>query len=206
MIPNGLIEPNKIYIIGDRQVGKTNLVNRLTNKEFEVHTISPLGIESNVLALVSPYKTTAYYTLKDVTDDKVKCKYIKKFLKDIENAKMVIVLFSIFDLKSFEYAEKLIEYILSSISNNFMPILLVGNKNDLLKKDKKKRIPPERIIAAFKKMPEYIKYFEISLKEDNNASLIKEEIERIELDQDNYEEEEAKTSKLNNEDSSCIIF
>ena len=39
MIPNGLIEPNKIYIIGDRQVGKTNLVNRLTNKEFEVHTI-----------------------------------------------------------------------------------------------------------------------------------------------------------------------
>ena len=50
------------------------------------------------------------------------------FLKDIENAKMVIVLFSIFDLKSLEYAEKLIEYILSSISNNFMPILLVGNK------------------------------------------------------------------------------
>lgn len=206
MIPNGLIEPNKIYIVGDRQVGKSNMVNCLTNKEFESHTISPLGIENSILALVSPYSKTTYYTLKDVTDDNVKYKYIKMFLKDIEDVKMVIVMFSIFDKKSFEYAEKILEYILSSISNNFMPILLVGNKIDLIKKVKKKRIPPETIIETLKKLPEYIKYFEVSLKTGNNVSLIKEEIQQIELDLDQDDEEEAKTSKINNEASSCIIY
>ena len=69
--------------------------------------------------------------MKDLsdTDD---YKYTKIFQNEIEELKAVIVVFSVVDHKTFEHAKMLIDFILKSITNNYMTFVLIGNKCDLI--------------------------------------------------------------------------
>ena len=90
-------EPNKIYIIGGRKVGKSSLFRLLFNQPF-MEKMQPSMIGITKAALSSNGKT---YTVKDLTDsEEYKC--TKIFINEIEDVLCVIAMFSLTDRDSFE--------------------------------------------------------------------------------------------------------
>ena len=124
MLKNG--EENVVYILGSKGVGKTSLANILSGKDFnenEIHTIKSI-------------KTCHYQsenknlTLKELTDDE-NFSMTGNLKNCLEELIAIIVLFSVDDEKSLEYAESLILFIKSNLTYNLgLKIILIGNKHD----------------------------------------------------------------------------
>ena len=104
------------------------------------------------------------------------------FENEIEEVKAVIVVFSLIDRASYEHAKFLVEFILKAITNNYMQLILCGNKSDL--------ITGESIIN-FTEVSEYLmnipnsNYFEISCKDDINLYLLKTFLLSLEWEEKN---------------------
>ena len=124
MLKNG--EENVVYILGSKGVGKTSLANILSGKDFnenEIHTNKSI-------------KTCHYQsenknlTLKELTDDE-NFSMTGNLKNCLEELIAIIVLFSVDDEKSLEYAESLILFIKSNLTYNLdLKIILIGNKHD----------------------------------------------------------------------------
>ena len=119
-------EESVIYILGAKGVGKTSLANILVGKEFdeyEEHTKKTIR--------TSHYQTdTKNITLKELTDDDTftNTRNLKNCLEELM---AILVMFSVDDEKSLEYAESLILFIKSNLTYNLgLKIILIGNKYD----------------------------------------------------------------------------
>ena len=120
---NNIIE-YKLLILGDRFTGKTSFCSRFALNEFNLEiksseqsncylkTISLLNKEIKV------YLIDVINSLNNVTEELFK------------NVKGVMVIYDITKQKTFETTEKIIKEVRQKIGNT-IPILLLGNKNDL---------------------------------------------------------------------------
>ena len=120
---------NVIYLLGARGVGKTSLINILLGREFsekELHTKK--GIKSH------HYHTeNKKYLIKELTDDE-NFSLTKNLLNCLEELMLILVMFSVDDEKSLDYAESLILFIKNNLTYNLgLKIILIGNKNDTKK-------------------------------------------------------------------------
>ena len=173
MLKNG--EENVIYILGSKGVGKTSLANILSGKEFnenEKHTKKSV----KTCHYLSDNKNL---TLKELTDDENFS--ITKNLKNIlEELIAIIVIFSVDDEKSLEYAESLILFIKSNLTYNLdLKIILIGNKYDS-KKDNNPKIKVNILEAEnFSREYDDMYYFEISCKTDYNIESIYKILDEI---------------------------
>ena len=199
---NNLIDLNIIYVLGYKNVGKTNFIKVINDEEFEENINSKLGITSNKYKISD--KT---YIFKDLTDDDT-FKFTKYYKKEIGQTFLLIILFSFNDYYSYQHAKFLIKFTLDASTNNNLPIFLIGNKNDI-----ENKAIEENEIKKYVETIDNCTYFSVSCKNKIGFEEIKENIKSIELNKTinlshsyylNYSEEEEETKGRN--DSSCNIF
>lgn len=191
-------EPNKIYIIGGRKVGKSSLFRLLFGQPF-IEKMQPSIIGITKAALTSNGKT---YTVKDLTDsDDYKC--TKIFINEIEDVLCVIAIFSLTDKDTFEKAKHLLTFAQSNITNNEdIQMILCGNKYDLIIDDSNNRAVQIEEIEEYVKSLHNCKYFDISCKTSLNIDKVTQMVNELEVQQNEEDTEEVKEK----EKKSCVIF
>ena len=191
-------EPNKIYIIGGRKVGKSSLFRLLFNQPF-MEKMQPSMIGITKAALSSNGKT---YTVKDLTDsEQYKC--TKIFINEIEDVLCVIAMFSLTDRDSFEKAKHLLTFAQSNITNNEdIQMILCGNKYDLIIEDSNNRAVQIEEIEEYVKSIHNCKYFDISCKTSLNVDKVTQMVNELEVQSNEEDTEEVKEK----EKKSCVIF
>ena len=200
---NIINEPNKVYILGSRGVGKSSFVNQLVNKPFDEKIKSTeIGIYSQKLNLENKF-----FTLKEVTDDD-EFKNTSIFKNDIEDILIIFIIFSLTIKESYEHTKRLIEIIAQSvIDNTNLEIVICGNKKDLIDKNPSNRIVEKNEMDNYASNIRNCKYFEISCKTRENIDEIiniLKEYEIPQLDEDKLEEEENKEKEK--KDGSCSLI
>lgn len=190
-------EPNKIYIIGDRKVGKSSFFRGLFNQPF-IEQMQPSIIGITKAALTSNGKT---FTVKDLTDsDDYKC--TKIFINEIEDVLCVIAVFSLTDKESFEKAKHLLTFAQSNITNNVdIQMILCGNKYDLIIEDNNNRAVQIETIEEYVNSLHNCKYFDISCKTNLNVDKVMQVVNELEVQSNEEMKEKEKKSC-----ESCIIF
>ena len=114
----------KILIIGDRFTGKTSFCLRFALNEFNLEIKSSTQSECYLKTILLLDKEIKVYLI-DVINS------LNNLNEELlKNVKGVIAIYDITKLKTFELTEKLIKEIRQKIGN-IIPILLLGNKNDL---------------------------------------------------------------------------
>ena len=191
-------EPNKIYIIGGRKVGKSSLFRLLFNQPF-MEKMQPSMIGITKAALSSNGKT---YTVKDLTDsEEYKC--TKIFINEIEDVLCVIAMFSLTDRDSFEKAKHLLTFAQSNITNNEdIQMILCGNKYDLIIEDSNNRAVQIEEIEEYVRSIHNCKYFDISCKTSLNVDKVTQMVNELEVQSNEEDTEEVKEK----EKKSCVIF
>ena len=200
---------NTVYILGRRGVGKTSLLNILLGKGYDENiSHSRIGIKSSLYKI-----NNKELIIKELTDDD-NFTNTKRLRNQLEEIILIIVVFSIDDEDSLEYAKSLILFIKSNITYNLgIQIILFGNKYDSKKvndaKIKVNQIEAENYAADI----ENCSYYELSCKTGFNIDIIKNILKEI---NDNYNYKVMDKDDLNNEDSvkmnnnkasnSCTIF
>jgi GTPase SAR1 family protein len=200
---NNLIDLNIIYVLGYKNVGKTNFIKVINDEEFEENINSKLGITSNKYKISD--KT---YIFKDLTDDDT-FKFTKYYKKEIDQTFLLIVLFSFDDYYSYQHAKFLIKFTLDALNNNNnLPIFLIGNKNDI-----ENKAIEENEIKKYVESIENCTYYSVSCKNKIGFEEIKENIKSIELNKTiilaSYsisETEDEEVMKDKNNGASCNIF
>jgi GTPase SAR1 family protein len=200
---NIINEPNKVYILGSKGVGKSSFVNQLVNKPFDEKIKSTeIGIYSQKLNLENKF-----FTLKEVTDDD-EFKNTSIFKNDIEDILIIFIIFSLTIKDSYEHTKRLIEIIGQSIIDNTnLEIVICGNKKDLIDKNPSNRIVEKNEMDNYASNIRNCKYFEISCKTRENIDEvinILKEYEIPQLDEDKLEEEENKEKEK--KDGSCSLI
>ena len=114
----------KLLIIGDKFTGKTSFCHRFSFNEFNLEIKSSeksMCYLKTILLLDKEIKVYLIDVINSINNLK------EEFFKDVKG---VIAIYDITKLKTFESNEKLIKEVRQKIGN-LIPILLLGNKNDL---------------------------------------------------------------------------
>ncbi len=168
---------NKIYLLGDEGVGKSNLINRLLGIDFRKNKNIRKGIFSDILKISDKF-SIILKTICDTND----YRYTKKIRNDIQEIKGVIIVFSLIDRNSFEKAKELISFILEYINNDDIHIILVGNKSDLVKGDENK-LELSEISEMLIQIPNSC-YYEVSCLNKSNIDKLKKEIINLDFEEE----------------------
>ena len=198
-------EENIVYILGSKGVGKTSLANILSGKDFnenEIHT-------NRTIKTCHYQSENKNLTLKELTDDEnfTKTGNLKNCLEELI---AIIVLFSVDDEKSLEYAESLILFIKSNLTYNLdLKIILIGNKHDR-KKNNDTNITVNLMEAENFAIKNDIYDYYISCKTKYNIESIQKILEDINeskyVDKDENIHEDSATVGSTRNNGSCHIF
>jgi small GTP-binding protein len=168
-------QQNKVYLLGDEGVGKSNIINCLLGMGFKKKKNKRTGIFSDTLKINENF-SIVFKTICDTKD----YRYTKKIRNDIQEIKGVIIVFSLIDRNSFEKAKELISFILEYINNDEVHIILVGNKSDLIKEDDYK-IELSEISETLIGITNSC-YYEISCLNRSNIDKLKREIINLDFE------------------------
>ena len=151
----------KIIFVGDAGVGKTTIINRINDNEFQSAYDATIGVD------FWPKKIN--FRGNEITlqiwDTAGQERYRGLIPSYVRNSSIVFIVFDITNRKTFESIPKWIELI-KSIEKNIL--VLIGNKDDL----EEKREVEEKEGNELAKKNE-IAYYELSAKKDNNNSIKK---------------------------------
>ena len=198
-------EENVVYILGSKGVGKTSLANILSGKDFnenEIHT-------NRTIKTCHYQSENKNLTLKELTDDE-NFSMTGNLKNCLEELIAIIVLFSVDDEKSLEYAESLILFIKSNLTYNLdLKIILIGNKHDR-KKNNDTNITVNLMEAENFAIKNDIYDYYISCKTKYNIESIQKILEDINeskyVDKDENIHEDSATVGSTRNNGSCHIF
>ena len=152
----------KIIFVGDAGVGKTTIINRINDNEFQSAYDATIGVD------FWPKKIN--FRGNEITlqiwDTAGQERYRGLIPSYVRNSSIVFIVFDITNRKTFESIPKWIELIKSIEKKNIL--VLIGNKEDL--KEKRKVEKKEGNELAKKNE---IAYYELSAKKDNNNDIKK---------------------------------
>jgi len=118
------IKEYKILIIGDKFTGKTSFCQRFAHNEFNLEIKSSTQSEcylKTILVLdkeIKIFLIDVIYSANNINEEL------------LQNVKGIIAIYDITKVKTFDSCDKFIKEIRQNIGN-VVPIMLVGNKNDL---------------------------------------------------------------------------
>ena len=121
---NNEIMEYKLLIIGDHFTGKTSFCLRFALNKFNLEIKSTTQSECYLKSILLLDKEIKVYLI-DVSNSLNNLN--KEYIKDVKG---VFAIYDLTKIKTFESAENLIKEIRQKIGNT-VPILLLGNKNDL---------------------------------------------------------------------------
>ena len=180
----------KITILGSSSVGKTSIIKRYIQNEFETSTEATIVGTYHVKKIkIDPF-TEANLQIWDTAGQELYRSLAKNYLRD---SKGVLIVFDLTNEKSFEELDSWLEDINNTVSEN-VPKILVGNKSDL----QEKVISDEK---ASKYAEEHkMKYQIVSAKSGINIELLFETVgnecvKAIQDEQKELEEEEENENK-----------
>ena len=155
--------PLKIILLGDAAVGKTNIILRYLKDEFNDNSISTIGTTFSVKQLV---RNNIEYVLNiwDTTGQEMYRAVTKLF---IQGAKIVILVYSIENRKSFESLDYWYDTIKEICGENIV-IAIVGNKIDLFVDLDEDLIVPDSEGMEYAKKKNAI-FKSVSAKEDRKG-------------------------------------
>ena len=119
-------DPIKIILVGESGVGKTNLINVFLGNKFEEQysTLSSSSFEGEI-----DYNNKSYkYFIWDTAGQEKFRSVNKIFFRD---AKIILVVYAIDDINSFNNVDFWINYVKENIETDKYILELVENKNDL---------------------------------------------------------------------------
>ena len=190
-----------IIAIGDSNVGKTAIVQRYMENEFNQTSLSTIGYIQTIKPLTM--KDNVKIQLK-ITDTAGQEQYKSLASRCVKNISTVLFVFDLNNKKSFNNIKEWIRFFNDNANNIDIPKYLIGNKKDL------EREVSQDMIDIFKDENNGFIYKETSAKEDNNE--IKDLFEEIALNlyemykKNKVSEAKNKKVKLNKNDANekCI--
>ena len=150
----------KILIVGDSNVGKTNFMLRFTENKFIQNYIATTGIDLKSSNINLEGKKIRVQIWDTVGQEKYRSITKNLFLK----VQGVLALFDITNEDSFVSLKSWVKLIKEECGNH-MPMLIVGNKSDLVKN----RSVEKDVAIAYAK-DEKIEYIETSSKLGDNIN------------------------------------
>ena len=151
----------KIIFVGDAGVGKTTIINRINDNEFQSAYDATIGVD------FWPKKIN--FKGNEITlqiwDTAGQERYRGLIPSYVRNSSIVFIVFDITNRKTFESIPKWIELI-KSIEKNIL--VLIGNKDDLEEKREVKKKEGEDLAKENE-----MHYYELSAKRDNNNDIKK---------------------------------
>ena len=165
----------KLLLLGDSCVGKSNFIFRFINNEFNGHHLSSSGIELKSTELIIDNKKLHLQLWDTAGQEKFKS-VTKSLFMQVQG---FIAMFDLTKEESFINIKSWIKSIKDECGSH-IPILLVGNKNDL----KDLRIISDEEIKEFTDK-ENLKYIETSSKTGDNVkkaiNIICKQISELEI-------------------------
>ena len=177
-----------LILLGDTTVGKSCFMNRYANNKFNLNYTSTIGMNHEIKSLKIENKNIYQLILWDTAGQEQFRSLPRKYYR---NADGILLLFDINDKKTFEDIEEWMKDIIENTDKkdakegeNDLIIYLLGNKIDLINKDKdkdkdedKEKVTKEEIEELDNKLK--VKYYDISNKWNLNVD---EVMARIVLD------------------------
>ena len=152
------IKALKIVMLGDTTVGKTSIINSYLNKDFSQDMLSNIGIDKNNKKIKMKDGNEIKLVIWDTAGQE---RFHSVATSTIKSAQGVIVSFDLTNEKTFKSVSRWLNDIKDN--NNNIPILLFGNKCDMLEQ----RVVEEKDIDTFVSRNKLI-YYETSAKENIN--------------------------------------
>lgn len=153
----------KIILLGETKVGKTSLINRLCNNQYNENLPQTSSIQSyNYFVKVNEF--ILRMQIWDISGQEKNNPLINYYFQSTDYA---IYLYSIDDKQSFYNLKDWLEHFQKKNDNVDARTILLGNKKDL---DKQKRVVTYEQGETFAKEYKIITFNEISCKSDNEES------------------------------------
>jgi len=154
----------KIAVIGDIGVGKTSLINQFISKKFEKDYISTIGVNILIKDLEITYEENDYLVQLMLWDIGGHEKYTKIRHMFYQGSNGTIIVYDITRPASFLVVPDFLQD-LSEFLQRKIPIILIGNKLDLLKMRRVERENGENLM----KTTNALAFFETSAKTGENV-------------------------------------
>lgn len=148
----------RISMLGDSTVGKTSIINAFLNIEFSNTLLSNIGVEKTETKMIMKDGNEMKIIIWDTAGQE---RFHSIATGTIKNSQGIVVSFDLTNRKTFENVIKWLEDIRDN--NNKIPIILFGNKCDLLEK---REVDNEEAQEFAKN--NNLDYFETSAKENIN--------------------------------------
>ena len=180
-----------ISIIGDSSTGKTSLIIKFTQSQFDENLTPTIGIDYFLKDVTCKDGNTYKIKIMDTAGQE---QYHSMTLNMLKICKGILLVYSITDKDSFNNLEsKWINEINDHVDVNNIPIVLIGNKKDL----EDERVIEEQTARDFANRFN-LKFFETSSKTGENVDLaFKELINEVVKSDNNIKKDEIKNENNN---------
>ena len=175
----------KLILLGDISVGKSSILGRYIDNSFTEDYQCTLQVETKSKVIDIDLNTSVKMNIWDTVGQEKYRNLTRQFFRNCQGA---IIVFDLTRKDSFDGVQKWIDELEEFGSN--IPILIVGNKSDLIKE----REVNEDVIENFVKN-KYM-YYDVSAKNGSNVSLAFDKI-RKEIIEDIKRNEKKEENELN---------
>lgn len=153
----------KIVLIGDSGVGKSQILSRLKSEEFQIETKTTIGVEFGTIDFILENKNVKLQIWDTAGQERFRSLAPSYY----RGAEGVVIIYDITNYISFKNISHWIEECKKHLESNDIPIILLGNKVDLIEKrcisiDEAKNFAEKNNLL----------FFETSAKENNNIESI----------------------------------
>ena len=184
----------KILLLGNTQVGKTSMLKRFCDEQYNEDTLSTIGIDAKTKFINHKDRKIQL----DIWDTAGQERFLSITKNTYKGSDGIILMYDLTSKKTFNSINNWIKGIKEAIDINRIAIVLVGNKCDCKAEDRQVTFEEGEILAKEKDFP----FFETSVKENINVNQVFIAIldKLFDLDIIRSKEQNEENQKLKNDD------